>query len=60
MKKKDETCYSWGDCAKKMFDRIIGRNWNASMIVLLNDSYDLDISIKDSEHMKSYRQRISL
>ena len=50
--KKDETCYSWGDYAKKMFDMIIGRHLNASMIVLVNDPYDLDISIKDSEHIK--------
>ena len=31
---------------------IIGRHLNASMIVLVNDPYDLDISIKDSEHIK--------
>ena len=35
-----------------MFDMIIGRHLNASMIVLVNDPYDLDISMKDSEHIK--------
>ena len=49
---RDETYYSWGDYSKRMFDMIIGRHRNANMIVLVNDPYDLNISIKESEHIK--------
>ena len=52
VKKKMKLVIHGVTIAKKMFDMIIGRHWNASMIVLVNDPCDLDISIKDSEHIK--------
>ena len=48
--KHDETLFTWGNYAQKMFAIICARHPNASTIVLVNDPYDIPIDIKDNEH----------
>ena len=48
--KKDGTHYTWSDYADKVFSLALSRHRNASEIIFVNDPYDLEMSIKDSEH----------
>lgn len=48
--KQDESAYTWGDYAAKMFNLVVQRHPTASQIIFVNDPYDLQHSIKDSEH----------
>ena len=48
--KNDETHFTWYDYSRKMFYLIRQRHPDASTIILVNDPYDLDITVKDSEH----------
>ena len=40
------------DYARKIFTTILQRHPNATEFHLLNDRYDMDLSIKDAEHKK--------
>ena len=42
--------FTWGDYVKKIFDLVLACHQKASKINFMNDPYDLDVSIKDSEH----------
>ena len=48
--KNDETNFTWRDYAIKMFNLIKKRHSVAQTIILVNDPYDIDITVKDSEH----------
>eukprot|EP00112_Aurelia_sp_Birch-Aquarium-sp1_P018096 Seg4270.2 transcript_id=Seg4270.2/GoldUCD/mRNA.D3Y31 product="hypothetical protein" protein_id=Seg4270.2/GoldUCD/D3Y31 len=48
--KGDESVFTWKDYATKMFFLITSRHPTASTIILVNDPYDLDFTIKDCEH----------
>ena len=48
--KSDGSQYTWGDYAKKIYQIIINRHKGADEFILVNDPYDLYLSIKDSEH----------
>ena len=50
--KQDGENFTWGDYAKKIFDLVLARHQKASKIIFVNDPYDLDVSIKDSEHKR--------
>ncbi len=50
--KQDETDYTWGDYATKMFNLAITRHQQASQIIFVNDPYDMAYNIKDSEHVR--------
>ena len=47
--KNDETDFTWSDYAAKMFQLINVRHKKATTIIMVNDPYHLDSSIKDSE-----------
>lgn len=47
--------YTWGDYAKKVFEMIITRHPRAMEYHLVNDRYDIEMSIKDAEHKKRSR-----
>ena len=44
--------YTWGDYAHKVFAIILERHPEAAEYHLINDRYDIDMSIKDAEHKK--------
>ena len=48
--KDDETHFMWLDYANNLFSLVMARHPKASEIIFVNDPYDLEISIKDSEH----------
>eukprot|EP00794_Sanderia_malayensis_P017851 gene17851-19634_t len=48
--KNDGTYYTWNDYADRVFSLVLSRHRNASEIIFVNDPYDLEMSIKDSEH----------
>lgn len=47
--KPDGTVFTWGDYANKIFSVVLSRHPHANKIVFVNDPYDLDFTIKDSE-----------
>ena len=48
----DDQSYSWEHYAIKLYDTIISRQRNAKKFILVNDPYDIEEGIKDSEHEK--------
>ena len=50
--KPDRTSYKWGDYATKLLQMIISRHPHAAEFYLVNDRYDIEESIKDSEHIR--------
>ena len=42
--------FTWKDYALKVFELVIKRHESAVTIIFVNDPYDLEVSIKDSEH----------
>ena len=44
--------FTWGDYATKVFNIVIQRYPNALEYHLINDRYDVELSIKDAEHQK--------
>ena len=44
--------FAWGNYATKIFNIILQRNSNAMEYHLVNDRYDVELSIKDTEHQK--------
>ena len=49
--KGDGTKYTWGDYAQKLVRSVLARHKNAERIICVNDSYDQNHSIKDSERI---------
>ena len=49
-KQRDGSQYRWSDYLDKIFNMVISRHSDARLIVLVNDRYDLQFSIKDDEH----------
>ena len=49
-KKRDGSQYRWSDYLDKICNMVISRHSDACLIVLVNDRYDLQFSIKDGEH----------
>ena len=45
-----ETHFTWLNYANKLFSLVMAQHPKASEIIFVNDPYDLEISIKDSEH----------
>ena len=41
---------TWGDYADKMFSIALARHRTATKVAFVNDPYDLELTIKDSEH----------
>jgi len=54
--KRDGTKFTWGDYAQKMVDFVLRRHPNAERIICVNDSYEQDYSIKDSERIHRQKQ----
>eukprot|EP00112_Aurelia_sp_Birch-Aquarium-sp1_P023025 Seg6709.2 transcript_id=Seg6709.2/GoldUCD/mRNA.D3Y31 product="hypothetical protein" protein_id=Seg6709.2/GoldUCD/D3Y31 len=52
IEKNDGTHYTWSDYADRVFSLALPRHRNASEIIFVNDPYDLEMSIKDSEHAR--------
>ncbi len=48
--KGDESVFTWRDYATKMLHLITSRHPKANIIILVNDPYDLNFTIKDCEH----------
>ena len=48
----DGAPYTWDDYASKLFDAILRRHPNAAEYHLINDRYDVALSVKDSEHAR--------
>ena len=48
--------FTWGDYAQKMVDFVLQRHPNAEKIICINDSYEQDFSIKDSERIHRQNQ----
>ena len=48
-RKQDGSDYTWLDYLKKICGMILSRHADASLIILVNDRYDLPFSIKDDE-----------
>ena len=48
--KKEESLYTWRDYATKVYDTILSRHKNANKFILVNDPYNIEENIKDSEH----------
>ena len=48
-RKRDGSDYTWMDYLKKICGMILSRHAEASLIILVNDRYDLPFSIKDDE-----------
>ena len=44
--------FTWGNYATKIFNIILQRHPNAMEYHLVNDRYDVELSIKDTEHQK--------
>jgi len=49
--KGDGTKYTWRDYAEKFVHFLLKRHVHAEHIICVNDSYDQDYTIKDSERM---------
>lgn len=49
-RKRDGESYCWKDYLDKICSMVISRHAAASLIILVNDIYDLPYSIKDDEH----------
>ena len=47
--KGDGTKFTWGDYAEKLVHSVLARHKHAERIICVNDSYDQNFSIKDSE-----------
>lgn len=47
--KADGTKLTWGDYGEKLVNFVLNRHTNAERIIFVNDSYEQDFSIKDSE-----------
>ena len=54
--KDDETVFTWRDYSKKIFNLITQRHSDAETIVLVNDPYDLEYTVKDCEHDRRANQ----
>lgn len=54
--KGDGTKYTWGDYAQKMMNCVLKRHSHAERIICVNDSYDQDYNIKDSERILRQKQ----
>lgn len=54
--KRDGTKFTWADFAQKMVDFVLRRHPNAERIICVNDSYEQDNSIKDSERIHRQNQ----
>lgn len=54
--KRDGTKFTWCDYAQKMVDFVLRRHPNAERIICVNDSYEQDYSIKDSERIHRQKQ----
>ena len=50
--KQDGKKFTWGDYANKAFNLVLVRHPKSSKIIFVNDPYDLDVSIKDTEHLR--------
>ena len=50
--KDDGTVYSWEDYSKKVFKTVLSRHPTAKTLILVNDPYTNEVSIKDSEHRR--------
>ena len=48
-RKRDDSDYTWMDYLKKICGMILSRHADTSLIILVNDRYDLPFSIKDDE-----------
>eukprot|EP00112_Aurelia_sp_Birch-Aquarium-sp1_P024471 Seg7765.2 transcript_id=Seg7765.2/GoldUCD/mRNA.D3Y31 product="hypothetical protein" protein_id=Seg7765.2/GoldUCD/D3Y31 len=46
------SAFTWGDYASKLLDMVIQRHPHASSYHLVNDRYDIQMTIKDCEHVK--------
>ena len=49
--KGDGTKYTWGDYAEKLVHFVLKRHKHAERIICVNDSYDQNYTIKDSERI---------
>jgi len=49
--KEDGTKYTWGDYAEKLVNFVRKRHMHAEHIICVNDSYDQNFTIKDSERI---------
>ena len=50
--KNDLFPFTWKDCSSKLFHMIPMRHHRVKLLILVNDPYDLDLCIEDSEHHK--------
>ena len=50
--KNDLFPFTWKDCSSKLFHMIPMRHRRVKLLILVNDPYDLDLCIEDSEHHK--------
>lgn len=55
--KADGTKFTWGDYSEKLVNFVLSRHTNAERIILVNDSYEHDFSIKDSERQQRQRNQ---
>ena len=46
----DGALYTWNDYPSKLFDAILRRHPNVAEYHLINDRYDIALSVKDSDH----------
>ena len=56
--KADGTPYTWDDYATKIINIIFGRHLNAVTLVLVNDPYDLQYTLKDAERASRSKGQI--
>ena len=49
-KKNDAFPFTWKDYSSQLFNTIRMRHPRVDLLILVNDPYDLDVCIKDSEH----------
>ena len=49
--KGDDTMYTWGDYPEKVVRSVLARHKHAERIICMNDPYDQNFSIKDTERM---------
>ena len=50
--KPDKTKYTWGDYSDKLHDIVLRRHPNAETLILVNDPYTSEYSIKDAEKLR--------
>ena len=50
--KNDLFPFTWKGCSSKLFHMIPMRHRRVKLLILVNDPYDLDLCIEDSEHHK--------